>query len=49
MDTRNIRILTCGVPRVERGKVIEVYGMCAGYLKEYAESVPSGPELFPGD
>jgi len=49
MDTKNIRILTCGVPRVDRGKVVEAYGLCAGYLKEYAEGVPSGPELFPGD
>ncbi len=49
MDTRNIRILTCGVPRVERGKVVEAYELCAAYLKEYAEGVPLGPVLFPGD
>ncbi len=49
MDTRNIRILTCGVPRVAREKVVEAYEVCAGYLKVYAEDVPSDPELFSGD
>jgi DNA/RNA-binding domain of Phe-tRNA-synthetase-like protein len=45
IDTRNIRILTCGVPKVDREKVIEAYGVCAGYLKEYAGGVPSDPIL----
>jgi DNA/RNA-binding domain of Phe-tRNA-synthetase-like protein len=49
MDKRNIRILTCGVPWVERGKVAKAYELCAAYLKEYTKGVPSGPELFPGD
>jgi DNA/RNA-binding domain of Phe-tRNA-synthetase-like protein len=47
MDTRNIRILICGVPRVERERVIKVFEVCAGYLKKYAGGVPSCPEVFP--
>ncbi len=48
MDSRNIRILTCGVPGVEREKVVEAYEVCSGYLKEYAHGISLGPELFPG-
>jgi DNA/RNA-binding domain of Phe-tRNA-synthetase-like protein len=47
MDTRNIRILICGVPRVERERVIKEFDVCAGYLKKYAGGVPSSPEVFP--
>lgn len=47
IDTRNIRILICGVPRVEKEKLVEAYEVCAEYLKEYAAGVPSSPEVFP--
>jgi DNA/RNA-binding domain of Phe-tRNA-synthetase-like protein len=43
VDTKNVRILTCGVPKVEQEKVIEAYGICAGYLEEYAGGVRSDP------
>jgi DNA/RNA-binding domain of Phe-tRNA-synthetase-like protein len=45
--TQNIRIITCGVPRIEREQLIEAYKLCAGYLKEYAGGVPSAVEIFP--
>jgi DNA/RNA-binding domain of Phe-tRNA-synthetase-like protein len=45
LDTRNIRILTCGVPKVEQEKVIEAYGICAGYLEEYARGIPDEAEV----
>jgi DNA/RNA-binding domain of Phe-tRNA-synthetase-like protein len=48
LDTRNIRILSCGVPGVDRERVVEAYGVCAGYLKEYTGGVPTNPEVFPG-
>jgi len=48
MDTKNILILACGVPRVDREKVIAAYEVCAGYLRGYTGGVPSGPEVFPG-
>ena len=48
MDTKNIRVLMCGVPRVERENLVEAYEVCAGYLKEYAGGVQSSPEVFPG-
>jgi DNA/RNA-binding domain of Phe-tRNA-synthetase-like protein len=47
MDTRNILILTCGVPLIGREKVIMAYEVCAAYLEGYTGGVPSGPEVFP--
>jgi DNA/RNA-binding domain of Phe-tRNA-synthetase-like protein len=47
MGTKNILILTCGVPDVGREKVIAAYGVCAGYLGKYAGGIPSDPEVFP--
>jgi DNA/RNA-binding domain of Phe-tRNA-synthetase-like protein len=45
LDTKNIRILTCGVPKIEREKVVEAYGVCAGYLEKYTGGVRSDPQL----
>jgi DNA/RNA-binding domain of Phe-tRNA-synthetase-like protein len=39
--TRNIRIVTCGVPGIKREQLIEAYDLCAGYLKEYAGGIVS--------
>ncbi|MDD1707221.1 MAG: hypothetical protein LUO81_03395 [Methanoregulaceae archaeon] len=47
MDTRNIRILICGVPRVEKERMVKAYDVCMGYLKKYTAGVPSSPEVFP--
>jgi DNA/RNA-binding domain of Phe-tRNA-synthetase-like protein len=49
IDTEHIHIVTCGVPRVEKQKVIAAYEVCAGYLKEYAGGVPSGCMISPQD
>lgn len=49
IDTKNIHIVTCGVPTVEKQKVIAAYEVCAGYLKEYTGGVPSGFILSPPD
>jgi len=46
--TRNIRIITCGVPRIERENLIEAYNLVAGYLREYAGGISEGAEVFPG-
>jgi DNA/RNA-binding domain of Phe-tRNA-synthetase-like protein len=46
-DTKNIRILTCGVPGVSRERVVEAYGICADYLKEYTGGISAGVEVFP--
>lgn len=45
--TRNIRILTCGVPDIDREMVIAAYRVCAGYLEEYTGGVASGFTLSP--
>lgn len=46
-DTRNIRILTCGVPKVDRETVIGAFRLCAGYLEEYTGGVSSGFAVLP--
>ncbi len=46
-DTKNIHIVTCGVPKIEREQVIGAYELCAGYLEKYAGGVTSGAEIFP--
>jgi len=46
--TRNIRIITCGVPSIGREQLIEAYDLCAGYLKEYAGGIVNGAVVFPG-
>jgi DNA/RNA-binding domain of Phe-tRNA-synthetase-like protein len=46
LQTKNIRILTCGVPKVELQKVLGAYGVCAGYLAEYTGGVRSDPILY---
>lgn len=45
--TKNIHIVSCGVPGIEKSKIIEAYGTCTRYLKEYAGGTPSGPRIFP--
>jgi DNA/RNA-binding domain of Phe-tRNA-synthetase-like protein len=45
--TRNIRIVSCGVPRINKNRVLEAYGTCAAYLMEYAGGVPSEPRISP--
>jgi len=48
-DTKNIHIVTCGVPGIDRKKVVEAYEVCAGYLKEYTGGVPSEGVVFPNE
>jgi len=46
-ETRNIRIITCGVPNIDRERLIEAFDLCAGYLKRYAGGTSEGAEVFP--
>jgi DNA/RNA-binding domain of Phe-tRNA-synthetase-like protein len=48
LETRNIRIITCGVPKIGRVKLIEAYDLCAGYLEKYGGGVFKRAEVFPG-
>jgi len=45
--TKNIHIVACGVPKVERERVVEGYVLCAGYLKELASGVPESETTYP--
>jgi DNA/RNA-binding domain of Phe-tRNA-synthetase-like protein len=46
--TLNIRIITCGVPGIERAQLIKAYNLVADYLKEYAGGISKEAEVFPG-
>jgi DNA/RNA-binding domain of Phe-tRNA-synthetase-like protein len=39
-DTRNIHVVTCGVPGVDRERVRAAYELCARYLNEYCGGSP---------
>jgi DNA/RNA-binding domain of Phe-tRNA-synthetase-like protein len=45
--TKNIRIVACGVPKIEQERVIGAYRTCARYLEEYAGGTGSEPQVFP--
>lgn len=46
-ETRNIRIITCGVPNIDRERLIEAFDLCAGYLKRYTGGTSERAEVFP--
>lgn len=46
-DTKNIHLVSCGVPRIDEKKVLEAYALCARYLKEYTGGTSSEPGLYP--
>jgi DNA/RNA-binding domain of Phe-tRNA-synthetase-like protein len=47
IHTKNIHIVACGVPKVERSRVIEGYYLCARYLQKYAGGTGSETEISP--
>jgi len=46
-STKKIHLVSCGVPKIEKSKVLEAYETCARYLGEYAGGTASKPELYP--
>ena len=46
-DTKNIHIVSCGVPKIERERVTAAYIKCARYLEEYTGGSCSEPEVYP--
>ena len=46
-ETKNIHIVACGVPGVERELVLGGYSLCAGYLEKYAGGIASEKEILP--
>ena len=46
-ETRNIRIVTCGVPGIGRELVSGAFDLCAGYLEKYTGGASAGAEIFP--
>ena len=47
LGTKNIHIVSCGVPHIGEKKVLEAYGLCASYLKEYTGGTSPEPSLSP--
>jgi DNA/RNA-binding domain of Phe-tRNA-synthetase-like protein len=47
ISTKNIHIVSCGVPKIEQEKIIGAYRICAQYLEEYAGGSGSEPQVFP--
>jgi len=45
--TKNIHIVACGVPKIERERVVGAYMICAQYLEEYAGGTRSELEIYP--
>jgi len=46
-DTKNIRLVCCGVPKISKDKILRAYTLCADYLKEYAGGTASKPIAYP--
>jgi DNA/RNA-binding domain of Phe-tRNA-synthetase-like protein len=46
-STKNIHLVSCGVPKIERSKILEAYETCARYLGEYAGGTASKCVLSP--
>jgi DNA/RNA-binding domain of Phe-tRNA-synthetase-like protein len=46
-DTRNVHLVTCGVPGVGRETVVEAYTLCAQFLEQYAGGMASDPIVSP--
>ncbi len=45
--TRNVHIISCGVPGIDNNQLLEAYAICARYLKEYAGGTASEPRTYP--
>lgn len=45
--TKNIHIVSCGVPKIEKPKVLEAYKTCALYLKEHTGGISTEPAVYP--
>ncbi|WP_174591683.1 B3/B4 domain-containing protein [Methanocella conradii] len=46
-DTRNIHLVCCGVPNINKDKILRAYTLCAAYLKEHASGTASEPAVYP--
>lgn len=47
LETRNILIIICGVPKVDRTDVALAFGVCAGFLEKFTGGASTGAEAFP--
>ncbi|MDT8357895.1 MAG: phenylalanine--tRNA ligase beta subunit-related protein [Methanomicrobiaceae archaeon] len=47
LSTKNIHIISCGVPGIEEERIIDAYRTCARYLEEFTGGTDLGPQIFP--
>lgn len=46
-STKNLYIVSCGVPGIAEEKIISAYRICAQYLEKFTGGRDSGPQVFP--
>ncbi|CAJ37654.1 B3/B4 domain-containing protein [Methanocella arvoryzae] len=47
MTTKNMHIISCGVPGVSRDRVLDAYRACGDYLAKYCHGSATEPHLYP--
>jgi DNA/RNA-binding domain of Phe-tRNA-synthetase-like protein len=47
LATKNMHIVSCGVPGVSSEKVLGAYRACASYLERYCSGASEKPSLYP--
>jgi len=46
-ETKSIHIVSCGVPGIDKSKVLGAYDICARHLRQYAGGLTTEPGLYP--
>jgi DNA/RNA-binding domain of Phe-tRNA-synthetase-like protein len=46
-ETISIHIVSCGVPGIDKSKVLQAYDLCTRFLHEYASGVTVQPSIYP--
>jgi len=49
ITTKNIHIVSCGVPGISPSVVLAAYETCSRHLERYTGGIPTGPVLSPND
>ncbi len=47
IGTKNMHVIACGVPKIDKDIVLGAYSICAKYLADFSGGASSEPELYP--
>lgn len=47
MATKNMHVISCGVPGISRDTVLDTYRTCAAYLERFCHGTPAEPSIYP--